>query len=128
MRLSGIALVIMLASFAGACTNAGQTATSPSGVAPSDPVGNDANPPAYRGPAPPSRPNPPASATCNAASAQWAIGRLATGDLLESARNAAQAASARFIRPNEPITMEFLDSRLNLGLDRRDIVASVNCG
>jgi peptidase inhibitor I78 family protein len=72
--------------------------------------------------------DPPASATCQAAKAQWAVGEGASDALLERARIAAQAASARFLRPNQPITMEYLGSRLNLGLDEREVVASVSCG
>jgi hypothetical protein len=49
-------------------------------------------------------------------------------ELLERARDAAQANVARFIRPNEPVTLEFSPARLNLGLDARDIVTSVTCG
>jgi hypothetical protein len=48
--------------------------------------------------------------------------------LLERARVDAGAASARFLRPNDPITTEYSGSRLNLGLDARDIVRSVVCG
>ena len=49
-------------------------------------------------------------------------------DLLDRARDAAQASVARFIRPNEAITMEFAPWRLNLGLDAQDVVTSVTCG
>jgi hypothetical protein len=37
-------------------------------------------------------------------------------------------ARARFPRPTEPVTMEYLGSRLNLGLDAKDIVRTVVCG
>jgi hypothetical protein len=49
-------------------------------------------------------------------------------DLLDRAREAAQASVARFIRPNEAITLEFLPWRLNLGLDAHDVVTSISCG
>jgi hypothetical protein len=77
-------------------------------------------------------PNPPApppiSGSCNATNAQWAIGEAASDQLLERARVAAGAGSARFLQPNQPITMEYLASRLNLGLDAHDIVRAVVCG
>ena len=60
--------------------------------------------------------------------AQWAVGQPASDELLERARVAADAGSARFLRPNQPVTMEYLGSRLNLGLDARDVVYSVVCG
>jgi len=65
---------------------------------------------------------------CDASKAQFALGERADADLLERARVATGAGSARFLRPNQPITLEFLSSRLNLGLDAADIVRAVNCG
>jgi hypothetical protein len=65
---------------------------------------------------------------CDASKAQFALGERANTDLLERARVATSAGSARFLRPNQPITLEFLSSRLNLGLDTTDIVRAVNCG
>lgn len=85
--------------------------------------------PSPRPPQPPSPPAPPSeSGRCDAAKAQWAVGQPASGELLERARIAAGAGSARFLRPNQPITMEYLGSRLNLGLDARDVVHAVVCG
>jgi Peptidase inhibitor I78 family len=95
-------------------------------TSPSDPIGS-VPPPSDRAPGPPPQP-PPGSGTCDASKAQWAIGERAGSDLLERARKAAQAGTARFIRPNEAITMEFSPARLNLGLDKRDVVIGVNCG
>jgi hypothetical protein len=83
---------------------------------------------ADRGAAQPPPSTPPGSATCNAPKAQFAVGQPASSDLLERARMAAEAASARFLRPNQPITMEFSPSRLNLSLDPRDVVLGASCG
>jgi hypothetical protein len=102
----------------------GGNATSTS---PSDPIESAVPPPVDRGPAPAPQP-PPASAKCDATKAQWAIGERASMDLLDRAREAAQASVARFIRPNEAITLEFLPWRLNLGLDAHDVVTSISCG
>jgi MoxR-like ATPase len=78
---------------------------------------------------PPSPPSPPpVSDSCDAAKAQFAIGQRASSDLLERARVAAQARSARFLRPNDRITLEFLGSRLNLILNDQDVVHSATCG
>lgn len=73
-------------------------------------------------------PTPPVAATCDASKVQWAIGEQASDALLEHARVEAKAGSARFLRPDQPITMEYLGSRLNLGLNEQDIVSSVTCG
>jgi hypothetical protein len=89
--------------------------------------------PISRGPLPPQQqplpqPLPPTSATCNASRAQFAVGERASDELLERGRTAAGAATARYIRPNQPITTEFLGSRLNLNLNDKDVVVSVSCG
>ena len=97
--------------------------TSPSADQQADSDGNVARPPQ------PPRPDPPpATGTCVADLAQWAVGRAASAALLERARVDATASIARFIRPNEAITMEYSPARLNLYLDERDIVRSVVCG
>jgi Peptidase inhibitor I78 family len=81
-----------------------------------------------RAPVPPTRPLQPPTASCDATKAQFAIGQAASSDLLERARRAAGAGSARFLRPNQPITMEYLGSRLNLNLNERDVVNGASCG
>jgi len=86
-------------------------------------------PPPVDRPAPPDRPSPPpASGTCDAERARFAIGEPAGDALLERARVAAGASTARVLRPNEPITTELNPSRLNLGLGDRDVVQAVHCG
>jgi Peptidase inhibitor I78 family len=114
--------VVLAGWLTSGCSNGKGPVTSPS-----DPIGSVTPPSSDRGPTPPPQP-PPASGTCDASKAQWAIGERAGDDVLERARTAAQAATARFIRPNQPITMEFSPGRLNLGLDKRDIVIGVTCG
>jgi hypothetical protein len=78
-------------------------------------------------PAPPS-PAPGTSGTCSASQARWAVGQQASDDLLERARVAAHAQSARLVGPNEQITLEYSGARLNLHLNDRRVVRSVNCG
>jgi hypothetical protein len=86
-------------------------------------------PPAVdRGPIPPSPPPPVISGSCDDTKARWAVGRGASDELLERARVSADAGSARFVRPNQPGTTEYIRSRLNLGLDAQDVVWWVLCG
>jgi hypothetical protein len=111
MRANAIILtIVLIVALTSACSNRSTTATSPSTGA-SDAIGSGSG-----------------SGTCNAAKAQWAIGQRASSNLLERARNAAQAKVARFLRPNEAITLEFSPVRLNLGLDQKNVVTSVTCG
>jgi Peptidase inhibitor I78 family len=123
MRVSRYALTSMVLAgwLAGACSSHNGRVASPS-----EPIGS-VTPPSDRSPTAPPQP-PPASGTCDASKAQWAIGERATSEVLERARTAARAAIARFIRPNEAITMEYSPGRLNLGLDKRDVVMGVTCG
>jgi hypothetical protein len=138
MRL-GVALltsVLSASCLMNACSSVGDETTSPTSVGagssrgsspPSDPQPTPEQ--VDRPSVPPSdRPSPPGSNTCDATKAKWATGERASDGLLERARVAAEAGSARFLRPNEPITMEYLGSRLNLGLDARGVVRSVTCG
>ena len=71
---------------------------------------------------------PPTSAECEVSRAQWAIGQKASDDLLERARVDAGAKTARFLRPNQAVTLEYAAWRLNLGLDEQDVVKTVSCG
>jgi hypothetical protein len=144
MRLRATLLIVVLAAAgaAGACSGISPDRTPPTSPGALDAHGSSPQPreippttsptnppPVDRGPAPPSQPpSPPVSNGCDHTKAQWAIGEAASDALLERARVAAGAGSARFLRPNEPVTFEYLGSRLNLGLDARDLVRSVVCG
>jgi Peptidase inhibitor I78 family len=142
MRLHAVILAIVMAAawLASACGTT-DTITAPSSAPAAEgslPQGRETPPPSTPQPAPPPvnrdpiqpvpPPLPPASGTCDATKAQWAIGERASAELLERARLAAAAGSARFLRPNDRITLEFLASRLNLGLNEQDVVRSVSCG
>jgi hypothetical protein len=81
-----------------------------------------------RPPQPPGPNPPPATGTCVAEQAQWTVGKPASATLLERARVDATASIARFIRPNEAITLEYSGARLNLYLNEREVVHGVVCG
>ncbi|HEU4689364.1 MAG TPA: I78 family peptidase inhibitor [Vicinamibacterales bacterium] len=78
--------------------------------------------------APPSDSTTPPQSECEVSRAQWAIGQKASDDLLERARRDAGAKTARFLRPNQAVTLEYAAWRLNLGLDEQDVVKNVSCG
>ncbi|UUZ73263.1 starvation-inducible protein [Polaromonas sp. P1(28)-8] len=76
-------------------------------------------------------PEPPPTAVsprCNAAPAQFAVGRTADAALAEEARIRSGARTVRVLRPNEVVTMEFNAERLNLAVDQAGRVIRVNCG
>ncbi len=80
--------------------------------------------------APPmSDPTPPQSASCNAEAAKpAAIGKVATAEAVERARNDAGARMARVIKPGQMVTMEFIEGRLNIDVDARNVITHVRCG
>ena len=115
--------LFLAGGFAIACEGTLDGPTSPTSVDSSAP------PSSTRSPLPSPQPPPgPPSSSCDASKAQFVIAAPATSEALEQARVAAQAEFARFLRPDEPITAEYLPSRLNLRLDRHNRVAFAYCG
>lgn len=138
----GVLAVVLVGSCAlGACSS-----TSSQPTAPPPPVvdsGNSQNPagtpsperrpapvppPPERQPAPVPPPPEPDRSSCDERKAAWAIGEAATADLLQRARDAAGAKSARFLQLGQPITLEFQADRLNLSHDTQNIIRKVTCG
>ena len=76
----------------------------------------------------PSKPYPPRLAQCQVDPGQRFVGTIASADTIEQARVATGAKSARVLRPGMVVTMEFLDSRLNLSVDEHDVILAVTCG
>jgi len=65
---------------------------------------------------------------CEANAAEFAIGKQASPELLEQARKRAGAQNARFLQPNDMVTLEYRSDRLNLNTDANRVVIRVNCG
>ena len=70
----------------------------------------------------------PAGGDCRMAGAQFALGRTADAVLLTEAAQRAGAKTARVLRPNQVITMEFNAQRLNLEVDKANRVVAARCG
>jgi len=66
--------------------------------------------------------------SCEASAAEFAIGKKASPALLEQARAKAGAQNARFLKPDDMITLEYRSDRLNLNTDNALVVTRVNCG
>jgi uncharacterized membrane-anchored protein len=65
---------------------------------------------------------------CDAAAAQFAVGKPASAALLEQARVKAGAQTARVLGPNDMVTLEYRSDRLNMNTDQAATVNRVNCG
>jgi hypothetical protein len=65
---------------------------------------------------------------CDAAAAQFAVGKPASAALLEQARIKAGAQTARVLGPHDMVTLEYRSDRLNLNADDAASVMRVNCG
>lgn len=70
----------------------------------------------------------PTSARCNAAPAQFTVGRSVDAALENEARTRAGAKTVRVLRPNQVVTMEFNAERLSLTVDDAGRVTRVSCG
>ena len=71
---------------------------------------------------------PTVTERCDATRAQSFVGQAATTELVERARAAAGANTARTLKPDQMVTLEYLEGRLNLRVDESNIVASIDCG
>ncbi len=65
---------------------------------------------------------------CEAKAAEFAIGKKASPELLEQARTRAGAQNARFLKPDDMITLEYRSDRLNLNTDNNLVVTRASCG
>ncbi|CAA9328062.1 MAG: hypothetical protein AVDCRST_MAG71-1626 [uncultured Lysobacter sp.] len=65
---------------------------------------------------------------CDAQAVQWAIGCALSDEVLERARVHSRSAALRVIRPDDLVTMDHREDRLNLYLDAHDVIVRVRCG
>jgi hypothetical protein len=65
---------------------------------------------------------------CNADAARSAVGQIASSEIVDQARVAAGAETARTLKPGQAVTMEFNGNRLNLDVDAGNKVTNVRCG
>ena len=65
---------------------------------------------------------------CEAKAAEFTIGKKASPQLLEQARTRSGAQNARFLKPDDMVTLEYRSDRLNLNTDNNLVVTRVNCG
>ena len=73
-------------------------------------------------------PLPPTAMTCDAAPAAWAIGQVASADVVERVRADSHSRIARVLHPGQIITMEFSAERVNVKVDAGNAIEAVTCG
>ncbi|WP_426138921.1 I78 family peptidase inhibitor [Pseudomonas sp. DWP3-1-2] len=102
-----LGLVVAASLLAGCSSNPESSSTEPSASAPVAEAGHT---------------------RCDAAAAQFAVGQPASAALLAQAKSKAGAQEARFIGPNDMVTLEYRSDRVNLNTDAGGKVTRVNCG
>ena len=70
----------------------------------------------------------PATAQCHADAAQSLLGQPATPDTVERARRRGGAQVARVLKPDQMVTMEFREGRLNVYVDAANVITRIACG
>jgi outer membrane biogenesis lipoprotein LolB len=79
-------------------------------------------------PAPATPPATELAGSCDDTQAQWIIGKPGTDTDVEQARKDTKAETVRSLKPGDAATMDFNPNRLNVILDDKGVVSSVNCG
>ncbi len=70
----------------------------------------------------------PPAGSCDASQVQGLVGQPYSDAVGEQARQDAGAQKVRTLKPNQPITMEYLGERLNIEVDENNLVSGVRCG
>lgn len=65
---------------------------------------------------------------CNAQAAQFLLGELANVAATDQAEAATGAETVRVLYPNQPVTQEFVPTRLNLETDQQNRIVNIRCG
>lgn len=71
---------------------------------------------------------PPPVGTCDASQVQGLVGQPYTDALQSPAKDDASASDVRVIRPDQPVTLEFIGERLNIEIDENGVISGVRCG
>lgn len=117
MKHYGIAICLITTTlYASACNGSEPNFTVGSGVAASGNLENGSE-----------SPPPDPKQTCNADKVQWAIGLEATDEVIERARKEAGAKIVRVLQPGLAVTQEFMYGRLNMDVDKTNVITSASC-
>ncbi len=77
--------------------------------------------------------NPPPAAeeapmTCDAKKASWAVGKVADDALVAKVKADTGSDRYRVIPPDTAVTMDYREDRVNIDVDKDNIVTNVRCG
>ncbi len=73
-------------------------------------------------------PTPPPPARCDASQVQGLVGQTYSDAMQSQAKDDADASEVRVIKPNQPVTLEFIGERLNIEIDDKGVITGVRCG
>ena len=65
---------------------------------------------------------------CHPERVRWAIGQPVSDALAERAKREAEASAVRVIYPDTLVTMDYVESRLNIDVDAQGLVTGVRYG
>jgi len=68
------------------------------------------------------------SARCDSKAVRHLVGQIATPELLDQAKDQAGARTARILRPDDIVTLEYNSQRLNINTDSAMKIERINCG
>ncbi|SFP89688.1 I78 family peptidase inhibitor [Pseudomonas borbori] len=67
-------------------------------------------------------------ATCRAEAVPGLLGKLATAERVEMAREQTGAKSVRVLAPGDAATMDYNPQRLNIEIDEAELIQRISCG
>jgi hypothetical protein len=71
---------------------------------------------------------PTRSDACGARKVQDMVGKKASKAIVAAIGNASGAESVRVIKPGQPVTMDYRETRLNASLDKKGRIREFGCG
>jgi hypothetical protein len=71
---------------------------------------------------------PPPPASCDASQVQGLVGQTYSDAVQAQAKEDSGASDVRVLKPNQPVTMEFIGERLNIEIDDKNVISGVRCG
>lgn len=71
---------------------------------------------------------PSFSGTCDSSAVAGLVGKNADTALVEQAKRQSGAETARVLRPNDPMTMDYNSRRLNIDVSETGVVNQFTCG